>query len=140
MNKPGDRPPPPVASGPLRWLYGALAMLCIVLAVIGVILPGMPTTVFVIGAAWAATRSSPRLHAWLLAHRIFGPSLRNWEDGGRMTRRAKWAATIAMSGGAAVICWTIRPVWAAGALIAVMACVLAWLWRRPEPEVAPPPG
>ncbi len=136
MNSPGDRTPPPVASGPLRWLYGALAVLCIVLAVIGVILPGMPTTVFVIGAAWAATRSSPRLHGWLLGHRLFGAMLRDWEAGGRVSRRAKWSATAAMAVCAALLAFTAHRRWTAALAIGCMAAVLAWLWRRPEP--APP--
>ena len=55
-------------SSPVRWLLLAFAVACIGLGIVGVFVPGMPTTVFVILAAWAATRSSPRLHGWLLGH------------------------------------------------------------------------
>ena len=62
------RPAPPVHHKlPLlvRWALLAFAILCLVLGVIGVFVPGLPTTVFILMAAWAAARSSPRLHEWL---------------------------------------------------------------------------
>lgn len=118
-----------------RWLLLAFAALCLVLAAIGVIVPGMPTTVFVLMAAWAAARSSPRLHRWLLEHRLFGPILRNWENGRTVSRRAKWSATAAMAFCAVVIALTAHKGWLAGLGIGSMAVVLAWLWRRPEPAV-----
>nr|WP_083259072.1 YbaN family protein [Variovorax boronicumulans] len=111
----------------------AFAALCLVLAAIGVVAPGMPTTVFVLMAAWAAARSSPRLHRWLLNHRLFGPLLRNWENGRTVSRRAKWSATAAMAFCAVVILLTAHKPWLAGVAIGSMAVVLAWLWRRPEP-------
>ena len=129
-------PPPQRAPLPLlaRWLLLAFAALCLVLAVIGVIVPGMPTTVFVLMAAWAAARSSPRLHRWLLDHKLFGPILRNWENGRTVSRRAKWSATAAMAFCAVVILLTAHKPWLAALGIGSMACVLAWLWRRPEPN------
>lgn len=130
MNEPAPRRPLPA---PLRWLLVAFAVLCLVLAVIGVIVPGMPTTVFVLLAAWAAARSSPRLAAWLENHRLFGPLILDWRNGGRMRRRAKWHATIAMTVCAGVLLWTAHSLWIAAVGIGTMAIVLAWLWCRPEP-------
>lgn len=141
MPIPADPPPPDPATRPLppaaRWLLLVLAGLCLVLAVIGVILPGMPATVFLLMAAWAAARSSPRLHAWLLAHRLFGPMLRDWENGHRVSRRAKWSAAATMAVGAGVLLWTAPRPWIAAVGIGCMAVVLAWLWRRPEPQNPP---
>lgn len=134
---PGDPPPPPlpaptVARGPLRVLLQILAVVALVLAVLGVILPGLPTTPFVLLAAWAAARSSPRLAAWLERHRLFGPMIRDWQAGGRVSRRAKWSATVAMLACAAIMGW-LSPRW--GALLGslTMAAVGIWLWLRPEP-------
>ncbi|MGJ7489593.1 YbaN family protein [Variovorax sp. ZT4R33] len=131
-----DPAPPRPAARPLprlaRWLLLAFAVLCLVLAVIGVVLPGMPATVFILLAAWAAARSSPRLHAWLLAHRLFGPMLHDWENGHCVSRRAKWSASAAMAFGAVVLAWTAYRPWIAIAGIGCMAVVLTWLWRRPE--------
>ncbi|XAH25967.1 YbaN family protein [Xylophilus sp. GW821-FHT01B05] len=118
---------------PVRLLLAAFAVLCIALGVVGIFVPGMPTTVFIIMAAWAAARSSPRLHAWLMGHRLFGPLLRNWQNGGRMSRRAKWSATAAMAFCALILLATTQRVWAASLALACMDGVLAWLWCRPEP-------
>lgn len=116
-----------------RWLLLGFAGLCLVLAALGVVLPGLPTTPFILLAAWAAARSSPRLHAWLTNHRLFGPMVRNWQDGGTVSRRAKWSATGAMAVCAVVLAWTAYRPWLAAIGIGSMAVVLAWLWRRPEP-------
>ncbi len=129
-------PPPPVhppLPAPMRWLLQAFAVLCLVMGAIGVVVPGLPTTVFILMAAWAAARSSPRMHAWLWRHRLFGPMLRNWADGGRVSRRAKWSATILMALCAVILFETSAPRWAATTACVCMACVLTWLWLRPEP-------
>lgn len=117
----------------VRWLLLAFAVLCVALGVVGIFVPGMPTTVFILMAAWASVRGSPRLHRWLSAHPRFGPMLRNWEEGGRIGRRAKWMATLTMSLSAVAVACLVRPAWLAGAVLVVMAWVLAWLWLRPEP-------
>lgn len=127
-------PSPP--RGPARWLLAAFALLCLILGLIGVVVPGMPTTVFILLSAWAAARSSPRLHAWLMAHRLFGPMLRDWQQGGHVSRRAKRSATLMMSLCGAIMIATPAPVWTKILSIGSMAAVLIWLWRRPEPGLA----
>lgn len=118
----------------------ALALASLGLAVLGLLLPGLPSTEFVLLAAWAAARSSPRLHAWLLRHRLFGPMIRHWHSG-RLPRRAKWLASVAMAGAAAVLLGSSHGAPGHGRLaaLACMAVVLLWLWRRPEPESVPEP-
>jgi uncharacterized membrane protein YbaN (DUF454 family) len=131
-----------VLSGPARWLLQALAGFCLLLAVIGLILPVMPTVPFLVVAAWAAARSSPRLHHWLLQHPRFGPYLRDWTEAGVVPRRAKWFSTVMMGGSAVSMPVFIPVAWwplVIGA-IAVMAAILVWLWRRPEQRSAPPPA
>ena len=118
----------------IRCLLLAFAALCLVLGVIGAVVPGMPTTVFILLAAWAAGRSSPRLHGWLLRHRLFGPMLVDWQNGRTVSRRAKWSATAGMAFCAVVVSLTAHRAWTAGIACASMALVLVWLWRRPEPE------
>ena len=138
MSEQHDTLPPmpehPPLPAPLRWLLLAFAVLCLIMGAIGVVVPGLPTTVFILMAAWAAARSSPRLHAWLWRHRLFGPLLRNWADGGRVSRRAKWSATILMALCAVILFETSAPRWAAILACTCMACVLTWLWFRPEPQ------
>ena len=128
-NAPPLRPLP----WPVRWLLHAFAVCCLALGIIGVIVPGLPTTVFILMAAWAAARSSPRLYRWLWNHRLFGPLLRNWAQGGKVSRRAKWSATLLMAlSGIVLVATGARP-WVIGVATTSMVCVAAWLWRRPEP-------
>ena len=128
-NAPPLRPLP----WPVRWLLHAFAVCCLALGIIGVIVPGLPTTVFILMAAWAAARSSPRLYLWLWNHRLFGPLLRNWAQGGKVSRRAKWSATLLMALSGIVLLVTGARPWVTGVATTCMACVAAWLWRRPEP-------
>ncbi|MCD6664090.1 MAG: YbaN family protein [Comamonas sp.] len=127
-----DLPAPPPA--PVRWLLLTLALLSLATGIVGIFLPGLPTTVFILIAAWAAARSSPRLHAWLWRHKLFGPMLRNWADGGRVSRRAKVSAALVMGSTALILGVINVPNWARWFAWINMACVLIWLWHRPEPE------
>ncbi len=116
----------------LRWAYLLLALLFLLLGVVGAFLPVLPTTPFILLAAWAAARSSPRLLAWLENHTAFGPMIIDWRRGGVVRRRAKWLATAMMSLAALFLLLGPHPRWAAAVAIACMLAVGIWLWRRPE--------
>ena len=62
----------PAASKLSRLLFGLLAYVSLGIGLVAIVIPGLPTTEFILLAAWAATRSSPRLSAWLENHRLFG--------------------------------------------------------------------
>ena len=62
---------------------------CVGMAFIGVFVPGIPTTIFLIVALWAFARSSKKFHSWLLNHKRFGPILQNWESHKVVPRNAK---------------------------------------------------
>lgn len=117
----------------VRWLLRALAAIALCLGILGIVIPGLPTTVFILIAGWAAMRSSPRLHAWLWHHRLFGPMLQNWQAGGMVSRRAKHSATAMMAVCAAILWLTPTPMWVRALACSCMAAVLLWLWHRPEP-------
>lgn len=123
------RPLPAVA----RYLLLVFAALCLALGVIGIFVPGLPTTVFILMAGWAAARSSPRFHNWLECHRLFGPMLRDWRTHGAVSRRAKIMATAMMVASAVILFVTTSRMWVAELITGVMALVLMWLWLRPEP-------
>lgn len=117
-----------------RWVWLALAYACLGLGILGIFLPGLPTTPFVLLAAWAAAKGSRRLHAWLLAHRLFGPMIVDWQAQGAVSRRAKQAATATMALCAAIFFLTAPRWWMAAVGTLCMAAVAVWLWRRPEPR------
>lgn len=81
-----------MATGPARvgWIVAGHA--CLALGVVGAMLPLMPTTVFILGAAACYARGSQRFYDWLLAHRIFGPIVHDWRQRGGMSVVTKrWA-------------------------------------------------
>jgi uncharacterized protein len=123
-------------SRPVRWLLKGLAAVSLVLAVVGAFLPVMPTVPFILLAAWAAARSSPKLSHWLENHPRMGPHIRDWRHGGVVRRPTKWIATVMMCGGALTMSYFVRPLWMPLTAIAIMASVGVWLWFRPEH----PPG
>lgn len=86
----------------LLWLCGVVAL---ILAVIGIVVPGLPTTPFVLLAGACFVRASPRAHAWLLRNRTFGPMLREWEEHHSVPRRIKRIGLIAMALTASFSIW-----------------------------------
>jgi uncharacterized membrane protein YbaN (DUF454 family) len=73
----------------VRLGFLTLGAVCVVFAIIGVILPGWPTTVWLIVATYCFSRSSPRFYNAILNHRIFGPLIRDYRSGLGIPRRAK---------------------------------------------------
>lgn len=63
-----------------KWLWRLLGLVFVGLAYIGILLPGVPTTFFVILAAWSFSKSSPKFNKWLHNHKTFGKYLTNWEE------------------------------------------------------------
>lgn len=129
MPKPADQP----AIGRVKRLcYIALAYLSLGCAILGVILPGLPATEFVLLAAWASSKSSPRLNHWLHQHRVFGPILNNWANGGVIARRHKLYASISMLACFALLLWHAPPLWLLLMAGGGMLCGACWIWSRPE--------
>lgn len=115
------------------WL---LAYASLGLGFIGIFLPGLPTVPFVLLSAFAAARGSDRLHAWLLAHRRFGPMIRDLQAHGAVSRRAKRMAVAMMLLSGVLMLLLMPNRWMALPGIVVMAIVGTWLWHRPEPPAS----
>lgn len=114
-----------------RWLLSSLAYVSLAIALIALFVPGLPTTEFVLLSAWAATKSSPRLSAWLENHRLFGPSLRNWRNGGVIARRAKINATLGMLLCGGLMLGLMSHHWTMYCALVGMALGNLWIWSRP---------
>ncbi|MDC4626187.1 YbaN family protein [Acinetobacter baumannii] len=115
--------------------WRTLVVIFITLGIIGAILPGMPTTVFLILAAWAASKGWPQMDAWLLNHPKYGPTLRDWRANGTVPRKAKWIATIMMTASGILMLFTSAPFWVKVFTDTTMFVVAIWLWLRPEPNL-----
>jgi uncharacterized membrane protein YbaN (DUF454 family) len=115
-----------------RLLWRALAALCVLLGLVGVVVPGLPTVPFLLLAAWAASRGWPALEQWLLNHPRHGPGIRRWREQGAIPRRAKWAATLMMTASSTVLLLTPAPLWLRIGAPLLMACVALWMWQRPD--------
>jgi hypothetical protein len=102
-----------------RVTFLAAGWVMVALGIIGIFLPVMPTTVFLIGAAWFFARSSPRFEAWLLGHPVLGPSVRGWRESGAIGARAKALATTSMAAGYALFWFALSPSPTLAAIVAV---------------------
>lgn len=91
----------------LRGFYGALGFLTLGIGIIGAVLPGIPTTMPIILAAFFFSKSSPRFDNWIVNHKVFGPLVRDWRAGVGFSARAKAIAITAIA-----ITFTITVVWA----------------------------
>lgn len=116
-----------------RWFWRLLAVFALALGALGVVLPVLPTVPFLIVAAWAASKGSPRLEHWLLTHPVFGAHISRWRARGAIPRRAKWTATMLMvvSVGA-MAAFAPLAAWIKIAVALFVTSVALWLWRRPE--------
>ncbi len=81
-------------SRPVRALFFCLGCLFVGLGGIGVVLPLIPTTPLLLLAAACYARSSKRFYDWLLANRVFGPTIRQWQESGSVALRTKVVAIV----------------------------------------------
>lgn len=114
--------------------WRSLVILFLVLGFIGALLPGMPTTVFLILAAWAASKGWPALDAWLINHPKYGHLIREWRANKTIPRRAKVIAIGMMCVSAILLQLTPAPYWVKIFTDSVMFIVAIWMWTRPEPK------
>ena len=132
----------PARRGPTRWAWLAAGWLAVGLGAIGVIVPGLPTTVFFIIAASCFSRSSTRFERWVLDLPGVGRMVRDHRGGLGMPRRAKVAAIATMAAFAAAGLVLARPAPVVSVVIVVLVAVgAAWItWRVPTREALVDPA
>ncbi|MEH2626097.1 uncharacterized membrane protein YbaN (DUF454 family) [Bradyrhizobium sp. AZCC 1719] len=110
----------------MRIIYFSLGWVMVVLGVIGLVMPLMPGTVFLIVAVACFARSSPRFEAWLLDHPTFGKPLRDWRAAGAIPRSAKAMACVGMTIGFVVFWYSVEPSLplAVGVAVMFLACAV----------------
>ena len=110
-------------------LYVGCGTVCTLLALAGIVLPGLPATPFLLLASWLFIRSSPSLHARLESSRLFGPYLKRYRERGGVTAKGKTMIVILMLSVVAVSCifflesLALRPI-VVSAGIAGAVCVI----------------
>ncbi|MES9956200.1 MAG: YbaN family protein [Sedimenticola sp.] len=103
--------------------------------VVGIFLPLLPTTPFLLLSAWCFSRSSERLHRWLLNNPRFGHVIRRWEDEGTMERRIKLRAIgLVILGFSISVLLVPMPLHARVALVLLAIAISYYLYRIPEPK------
>lgn len=115
-----------------RLVWIAIGWIFVGLGLIGAVLPVMPTTVFLILAAFAFGRGSPRARAWLVNHRWFGPPIRRWEETGAIPRSAKMISVGAMTASFVFTLWLRLNPWLLTAEALAMAAAAAFILTRPD--------
>jgi uncharacterized membrane protein YbaN (DUF454 family) len=112
-------------------LFFILGWFCLIMAYIGIVTPGIPFSIFLVGAAYCFARSSKKMEAWIYNHKLFGPFLTNWEKKRVFPQRGKYAMIAVMSSSLLIMLFfvPIKGVIYSGVM---MALVAIWAWRYPS--------
>lgn len=122
---------------PKSVFFLAFGYLCFALGFIGIFLPILPTTPFMILALWAFSKGSKRMHNWLLNHPRFGETLKQWEQYKVIPIKAKLTALIFITGSATYILFFSNvPIYAAIISVSTMACAITYVLTRPSKRPA----
>ncbi len=114
-----------------RLLLMVIGWLAVLLATLGVVLPLLPTTPFLLLAAWCFARSSPRFHYWLLYRSWFGGYLRHWQEHRALPPGAKSKAVVMIIATFAVSIYFVPFGWVRILLLCMMIALLIMMWRLP---------
>lgn len=114
-------------------MWVILGWLCVGLGVIGIALPLLPTTPFLLLAALCFSKGSEKIYQWLVSHPTLGPPIRDWQDKRSISRRSKVVASITMLVLLVITPLVGAPLWAAAVQALALIAVATFLWRQPEP-------
>ena len=128
-----------MAIAPVRWVYLALGWIFFATGVAGIVLPVLPATPFMLLSLWGFSKSSPRLEAWLLAHRVFGAPLRAWRAHRVIPLRAKLIAWGSMIASLVWMALVTQPAWWVYALAVPLMAYGAYFIARCPSRPPPPP-
>ena len=123
--------PSPSTSPLQRLLYVIAGHVLLVVGILGIVLPVLPGTPFLLLASACYLKGSPRLHAWLHNHRFLGPYLRAFEEGRGLPRRVKVIAIATLWIGISVSIFLVGHIAVTVGLLAIATGVTIYLLRMP---------
>lgn len=115
-----------------KFLWKILGFCSLGLAYVGVVTPGIPYSPFVVFAAYCFAKGSPKMHAWLYNHKLFGPFLTNWIEKRVFPLKMKYFMLAMMS--LSLVLMSVGTVPLRGVIYTAifMGCVAVWAWRYPS--------
>lgn len=120
----------------MKFFWITLGWIALVLGIIGAFLPLLPTTPFLLLAAWSFSQGSEKLHLWIMTHPKLSPPIIDWQENRAIQRSTKVTATftmLAMIGLTALFASQLAiPSWAVIIQAVILTIVAAFLWTRPE--------
>lgn len=114
-----------------KTLWLGAGFFCLGMAYVGVVVPGIPFSIFLVMAAYSFSKSSERMHRWIYNHKYFGPFLTNWTQKKVFPTKGKYAMVIVMSSSLLFLWFTTENIKAVAWSGGFMAMVAIWAWRYP---------
>jgi len=114
-----------------KYMYQAIGFLCVGLAYVGVVTPGIPFSIFLVIAAWAFAKSSPKMEKWLYNHPWFGKFLTNWNKKRVFPTKGKYLMAAMMASTLAITFFATGNIKAVLWIGGFMVLVGIWAWRYP---------
>jgi uncharacterized membrane protein YbaN (DUF454 family) len=115
-----------------KTIWMTLGFICLGIAYIGVVTPGIPWSTPTVGAAYCFAKGSDRWHNWIMNHKLFGPFLRNWAEKRVFPTYGKWAMFITMDVSLIILWFTTQNWKLVLGVGAGMALCAVWALRFPS--------
>ncbi|CAA6821615.1 MAG: Unknown protein [uncultured Sulfurovum sp.] len=116
----------------IKYIWLLLGFITLGLAILGVLLPLLPTVPFLLLASFFFAKSSEKLHTWLLNHELFGTMISDWHERGAISKNAKYFATLSIALVLAIsLFMAVKPL-VLSIQIVLLSMVLLFIWTRPN--------
>ncbi|RNE66388.1 DUF454 domain-containing protein [Vibrio cholerae] len=118
-----------------RFLFSVIGITSLCLGILGIFLPLLPTTPFILLSSACFLRSSPLFYRWLNQHATFGPMIQNWQQHGAVSKAVKKRATLFIVLSFAFSIWMVPWLWLKVALFIWLVLLITWFIRLPTHEL-----
>lgn len=116
----------------MRIIYLCFGFVFLGIGIIGIFLPLLPTTVFILLSAFCFSRSSEKIHDWLLEHPRFGQMIKDWQEKGSINKKAKACAIFMIIGSYALCIAYQLSIWILLIQFIVLSAVSVFILTRPH--------